>query len=149
MRFRHIIIRTIIHTPEIRGFRSRPPILFTYTLEESGDEEVIPITAQIDTIDETRLAITDYLLVTRIIHRIVSIINHAIAVQVLELDIARKPLSSRSTRVEIGLFSVAIDISLRGKETFSLVSPDLTYLHTLVIVIIAQFLFRVIVFINR
>ena len=86
---RHLVIRTVVLSPEYGGLVRRIPILLTHTLEEGVEPDVIPVTGEREAVDIARLLVTDNLAVTRIIHRVLATVDVAITIQVLKLDVTR------------------------------------------------------------
>ena len=65
------------------------PILFSHTLEEGGKEEVVPVTGKVDAIRIARQRISDHGLVAVVIHCVITVVDHMVAVQVLDLHVSR------------------------------------------------------------
>ena len=143
----HLIIRTIVLPPERRGFIRRIPILLTHPLEESTYPDIVPIGRERKTINITRFLVTNDLTVARIIYRILSAVNIAVAIQVFELNIARIQLIGfrclhkwviiglpRSFRSGLS----RIDASLILPQAIGYKPPNLTDTHSLVIILVER-----------
>ena len=130
---RHVIVRAIILSPE-NTFRTRIPVLFPHTLEESGKEEVVPVTGKVDAIRIARQRISDYGLVAVVVYSVIAVIDHMVAIQVLDLHISRIS-DTLGRRLDQCLVSMAVDIGLILEQPLSHISPDFTYTLAGIVVI--------------
>ena len=85
---RQVVVRTVVLSPE-DTFATRVPVLFSDTLEEGRDEEVVPVAAQVQAVGEAGQTVTDNGFIAMVGQSIVSIINDTITIQVFDLDVAR------------------------------------------------------------
>ena len=110
----------VAEAPELVA--SQHYILLADALEEYIKVKVSPLQSAFNTITVTRFAVTDNLLVTRIVKRILSLVYLAVTVQVFVLHITRIP----ATAIDLRLIGMGTYLFCRLEKSFGYQSPDLT-----------------------
>src|SRR5690606_886121 len=98
--------------------------LFTYSLEECRNEEITIIYTQVQSEAISWRFISDDDTITGIINRIFSIINNAIIIHVLKLNIPRSPYA-RCSRVEKALIRRCTNLMFTCEKPVRDVTPNL------------------------
>ena len=123
--------RTGILAPEITAVRTRIPVALADALEEDRQADSVPVAGKVETEAVTRRTVADDAEIAVILKGKAIVINHAVTVEVRELDMAR------AGHLVAGLLEAllggGIDIGLVLEEAEDRIAPHLADLHPLIV----------------